>query len=96
MICIGEPRDLNKDPQSVVCFSKLNFNIMTERLGSRQFPEQNALPNSDGIFILHRHNDDNVEISPEQQRQLDEIDQEGIMKGKNCHMHHHHHRQHQQ
>jgi hypothetical protein len=82
MQTIGEPRDLNKDPQSVLCFKQLNYNLMSERLGSRQFPEQNALPNWNGIFILNHHNDDDdVEISSEQQRLLDVIDEGGVVIG---------------
>eukprot|EP00596_Hydrurales_sp_CCMP1899_P000525 CAMPEP_0119034998 /NCGR_PEP_ID=MMETSP1177-20130426/1985_1 /TAXON_ID=2985 /ORGANISM="Ochromonas sp, Strain CCMP1899" /LENGTH=529 /DNA_ID=CAMNT_0006992851 /DNA_START=239 /DNA_END=1824 /DNA_ORIENTATION=+ len=84
MQIIGEPCDLNKDPQSVLCFKQLNYNLLTERLGSRQFPEKNALPNANGIFVLNHHNDDDdIEISSEQQKLLDQIDVESIvMNGK--------------
>lgn len=76
---LGSPCDLNKDPQSKQCFNSLTFDVMTERLGRRQFSDRNALPNSDGIFILNQHNDNEVEISSEQQRLLDQIDEEAIV-----------------
>ena len=42
---IGEPRDLNKDNDVACVYTKLGYVIMAQRLGMKQFPSRQILPN---------------------------------------------------
>jgi hypothetical protein len=49
---IGEPRDLNKDPEIMAALGKMQFITMAKRLGTRQFPGQGVLPDAGTMLML--------------------------------------------